>query len=655
MKICIKQSAPLSADGPNASLSFDDGGSYPISVQNPFDEQTEDRLRWYFEEHLKVPFFKQVKAKRAAESVPTYGEALFEQVFKADADAYADYKTACQQGLPSLQFEIIGDPDFHSLHWEALKDPNRGEPFVLHSSMVRRGEQAIRIRINPQESPTINLLVVTARPKGRFDVGFRTISRPLVEGIRQANLPVNIDIVRPGSYRAVLEALKAKPVGYYHIIHFDLHGAVLTHEQLTRLQGVSQHTYDVVLLKERYGRPDLSLPSPDLPQAYLIFEANRPDKLFDVAGASELADLLREYQIPIAILNACQSGMQTGQSVEGEVRETSLGSRLLQAGIQTVLAMGYSITVSAAQLLMTTLYRSLFEHRPNPTEQHDLLVAIREGRAALHHQKERRAYHQQMIKLEDWLLPVVYQGGGQTPRRLPLRAMSFQEKALFLSQQPVPYQPSQPTYGFVGRDVDILELEKRVLRQEAGERHNILLLQGLGGAGKTTLLHHVGAWWQKTGLVQEVIYFGYDLQAYTVDQLLDTLAQRLFNQDVPLGMVAAPKLMEFRALTLALQQQFMAEELRAKPHLLILDNLESITGQPLAIRNTLPPLEQQRLQAFLRALWNGKTIVLLGSRSDEVWLTSPHPPAPSPKGRGGATTSPPLGGIEGGRISANPN
>jgi hypothetical protein len=36
------------------------------------------------------------------------------------------------------------------------------------------------------ESPTLNLLVVTARPGEALDVGYRTITRPLVATLRQA-------------------------------------------------------------------------------------------------------------------------------------------------------------------------------------------------------------------------------------------------------------------------------------------------------------------------------------------------------------------------------------------------------------------------------------------------------------------------------------
>ncbi len=58
----------------------------------------------------------------------------------------------------------------------------------------------------------------------------------------------------------------------------------------------------------------------------------------------------------------------------------------------------------------------------------------------------------------------------------------------------------------------------------------------------------------------------------------------------------------------------------AHNHLLILDNLKSITGAHLAIQHTLPKEEQQALHGFLTRLAKGKTLVLLGSRGGEDWL-----------------------------------
>jgi CHAT domain len=239
----------------------------------------------------------------------------------------------------------------------------------------------------------------------------------------------------------------------------------------------------------------------DVPHAYRLFEADTEERL-DPAEPDELARLLREYQIPIAILNACQSGQQGGDT------ETSLASRFVQAGRQTVLAMGYSVTVSAAALMMPTLYRSSLQHK-------NLLAAFGEARAALHHEKTRRASFNQEIRLDDWLLPVVYQPQGDVPTTRPLREMRFAEQAAWLAGGVDRYQAPEPPYGFVGRDVDILQIETRVLSTSEGKRRNLLLVQGMGGAGKTTLVHHLGWWWQSTGLVDEIFHVGDDEKAHT--------------------------------------------------------------------------------------------------------------------------------------------
>ena len=98
--------------------------------------------------------------------------------------------------------------------------------------------------------------------------------------------------------------------------------------------------------------------------------------------------MLTSQGIPICILNACQSGEQVGTPVGAlhatpppesdddnpndrdpiaiEIRETSLGSRLMTAGVQMVVAMGYSVTVSAAALMMEKLYGELFAERGIP-------------------------------------------------------------------------------------------------------------------------------------------------------------------------------------------------------------------------------------------------------------------------------------------------
>jgi len=51
--------------------------------------------------------------------------------------------------------------------------------------------------------------------------------------VDESKLGVKIDLLRPGTYRALAERLAKRPKGYYQMIHFDVHGALLTHAQFS--------------------------------------------------------------------------------------------------------------------------------------------------------------------------------------------------------------------------------------------------------------------------------------------------------------------------------------------------------------------------------------------------------------------------------------
>jgi tetratricopeptide (TPR) repeat protein len=217
-------------------------------------------------------------------------------------------------------------------------------------------------------------------------------------------------------------------------------------------------------------------------------------------------------------------------------------------------------------------------------------------------------YYAQQIDLEDWLLPVVYQN---RPAHLTLRDLTpdesktYYERLADLSRT----APSEPTYGFIGRDLDILRIERRLLLSR-----NILLVRGMGGAGKTTLLRHLAVWWRTTGLVNQAFFFSYDGHAWTRQQIMVEIAGRLLDS------VAYKR--DFQPLSLDAQQAFLATRLRAERHLLILDNLESISNAHLTTQHALDKAEQEALRHFLTDLVGGKTLVLLGSLGGESWLAN---------------------------------
>jgi hypothetical protein len=130
-----------------------------------------------------------------------------------------------------------------------MRDPKTQQLLALNATILRKNIKPQNLALSAQPSPSINLLIVTARPSGRRDVGYRTISRPLVEALDSANIPVRVEILRPGAYKALENHLRDSTdrhqEGYYHVIHFDVHGAVLSYEQLRQ---------SLPLVRKRAGR-----------------------------------------------------------------------------------------------------------------------------------------------------------------------------------------------------------------------------------------------------------------------------------------------------------------------------------------------------------------------------------------------------------------
>ncbi|MCZ8226261.1 MAG: tetratricopeptide repeat protein [Microcystis sp. LE19-84.1B] len=572
--------------GFTATLNFDSGNSYPITVTDPFTNQEEKDLEWYFEEWLVFPTLDTDKAQKAANSVQNYGENLFKQVFQSNLNAYGEYRDLRKQ-LSQLQIIIESQsPEFQALHWEALKDPDLPRPFSIDCIISRQRRGATVVPVQMATYPTINLLVVIARPNEESDVNYRTISRPLVELVNSSEIPVKIDILRPGTYESLTRHLDEKGEGYYHVIHFDVHGGLMEYEQYQRQVHGDSWRY-----QRGWGLEDLA--RYEGVKAFLFLEGEEKGQATPVE-ATELANLLTGKNIPICILNACQSAKQISQESE-DYRETSLGSRLMTAGMQAVVAMGYSVTVSAAKLMMKPIYQQLLNGK-------DLTEAMRKGRLELFNNKQRRAYYNTRIDLEDWLLPVIYCRG---KINLNLRPFTPEEEEKYWEHIGNQYVFPLPEYGFVGRDLEILKMEKALLK------HNILLLKGMGGTGKTTLLNYLREWWQKTNWATHIFYFGYDKKAWTLEQIVHEIGQGIYNRFEQAS---------FQAMNLKARVKKLEQKLRSEAYILILDNLESVTGQPLAIQNTLPENEREAIAEFLKNLVGGKTKVILGSRSEETWL-----------------------------------
>jgi len=178
-----------------------------------------------------------------------------------------------------------------------------------------------------------------------------------------------------------------------------------------------------------------------------------------------------------------------------------------------VLAMGYSVTVSAATQFMETLYEQVFGGE-------FLSQGALRARQSLANHKKRRAYFGQHVELEDWMLPVLYEGD---PVRLQFEPRVSEARTI-AQRRASRFEPHTLTYGFWGRDLDVLEVERKILARDDA---NILLMEGMGGSGKTTLLQHLAWWWQTTGLVDLVFCFEYDVKPWSRQQILYDIAAKL--------------------------------------------------------------------------------------------------------------------------------
>ena len=165
--------------------------------------------------------------------------------------------------------------------------------------------------------------------------------------------------------------LRERPA-YYHIVHFDGHGGY----------GPAEVSGSAHLFRGYQGR--------------LIFETEegKPDEI----TAEQLSALLREYRIPVMVLNACQSAM-----VDSAPR-TPLPRwprRCCGRGFAAWWRWPIRCTSAAAQEFLPAFYQRLFETG-------NVAEAVRAGRQAMLRQPGRVCARGR-FPLEDWLVPVVYQ------------------------------------------------------------------------------------------------------------------------------------------------------------------------------------------------------------------------------------------------------
>lgn len=250
-----------------------------VLLNNPYDTKTDALLEWYFERYISTPY-DDVKVRDAVQAIADYGQQLFQQIFTADI--LFRYRTAIQNGGPeNIAIEIIGDsPAFQTIYWESLRDPKQTHPLAAQGAVfLRKNVKSLNVRATVKQSPTINLLIVTARPNEENDVDYRTIQRPLIDLIEETETPIDPYILRPGTYEALVRHLDQK-AGHYHIIHFDLHGSLLDYATYLQVQeAVVNGPFQNTLYRGGYGLKELEEADFEAgKKAFIFFESKEKGK-----------------------------------------------------------------------------------------------------------------------------------------------------------------------------------------------------------------------------------------------------------------------------------------------------------------------------------------------------------------------------------------
>jgi hypothetical protein len=114
MTTVIRLSERSAADGKfGVRVSFGDGAEYDAEVTEPGDDDAEQNLAWYFEEHLRYPFLDKDRERDAVRQIAGYGTALFGQVFGGDGNH--DYRKLREQSFDRCRVEVSGSAALHRL------------------------------------------------------------------------------------------------------------------------------------------------------------------------------------------------------------------------------------------------------------------------------------------------------------------------------------------------------------------------------------------------------------------------------------------------------------------------------------------------------------------------------------------------------------
>ncbi len=466
-------------------------------LNDPLTSAEKEECRWYLEKFVSEAPYSTARAQKAAKTLKSYAEALQQDLNLLGHITDTDCSLS-NQGR-TLVIEIKEDPlngktslnSIHQLHWELLEERNLWSQNII-KVQVRRGITGPPPKPSTDITPTIsaceqdkcfNVLLVIARDTSRGrqkpEIDPNCASAILTAVQRSVNaarrsVKINLEIVRPGTLDSLEQHLARAEnrhhPGYFHLVHFDLHGSV-SKKRKAVLNFSRQNSEGEVL-----------------------------DKTTGV-DANLVAKILQKYAVGMVVLNACESARANCGD------DSNVAKIFGKHGIKNIIAMSFKVFESALKVFLPYFYQGLL------LDGLDFPTAASNARDMLRQQSDREARFNLKRPLLDWFIPVSYCYGplqeplfqAQTHDTPPIKSATSQTTA---TDDNTPIQAN-----LVGRDFDILRLEKRLLGQsfENGKSSamKVLYLYGIPGVGKSAFLKNLRSLWRSTSFVDVVIYMDF--------------------------------------------------------------------------------------------------------------------------------------------------
>ena len=297
---------------PDAGVS-----SPPQAFTPPLDDPELRDLRWYLELYAGWPMGEdKARAERIEAGLEDWGRALLDSVLQGkDAPRLWQQFVDAEDEGKLLTLDAT-DPRVLRLPWELLADES-GHLFTQGVGVRRRLQKTTATPPKALPLP-VRILLVVSRPDGVSFLDPRSDARALLDAVDELGKRVEVEFLYPPTVDALSKRLRDRKAPPVHIVHFDGHGV-----------------YDA-----RLGL------------GYLLFENDKHQE--DQVDALRLGNLLNQCGVSLMLLSACQSGKQ-----EETNPYASVAARLIRSGVGSVLAMNYSVLVSATRRFVEAFYGAL--------------------------------------------------------------------------------------------------------------------------------------------------------------------------------------------------------------------------------------------------------------------------------------------------------